>query len=144
MAVTVAVIVMIVSVVAAVSVIVASAVIIVVFVLAVVVPIIVPDFVVVLVSTPVIFPAPMASPVSALTAPREGAAIAVVRVEIVVDVAVKSDWTVEPGSGAEEYSTHEPLRAVIAEGRALIRRVVEVAVRADWLGAYLHVNTDLR
>ena len=142
-AVTVAVIVMIMAVTVVVPVM-TSAMVIMVFVLAVVISVIVPDFVVKLVSTPVVLPATMASPVSALTAHRERSAITVVRIEVMVDVAVKSDWAAEPGSGAEEYASHKPLRAVVAEGRALIRRVIEVAVGADRRSSYLHVDADLR
>ena len=116
----------------------------VVFVLAVVVAVIVPDFVVVLVSVPVILPATVASPVSALTAPRERAPIAEVRVEITIDVAAKTYGAAEPGSGAKEQATHKPLWAVVAERRALIGRVIEVAVGADRRSSYLHVDADLR
>jgi len=143
-AVPVIIMVMSVAVVTVISVIVASPMVIVVFVLAIVVAVIVPDFVVVLVSAPVIFPATVASPVSALTMHGERAAIAEVRVEITIDVSTETDGAAEPWSGAEEYSSHKPLRAVVAERRALIRRVIEVTVGADRRSSYLHVDADLR
>jgi hypothetical protein len=62
---------------------------------------------------------------------REGSAVAIVWVVPVVYVPVESALTVEPWSRAEKYSPHKPIGAVIAVGRAFIRRVVEITVWAN-------------
>lgn len=61
---------------------------------------------------------------------RVRAVIAVPRIVAVIDVAVESVRAVKPGAGADEDSTHKPVRAIVAVGGALVRCVVEVAVRA--------------
>src|ERR1700735_4332011 len=66
--------------------------------------------------------------------------IAAVRIGTVVDVTVKTVGAVEPGAGADEYATSEPVGSVVAVGGAVIRRVVEVSI-----GAYrgcADVDTD--
>lgn len=102
-----------------------------VLVLTIMIAVIVANFVVVFVAVELSLPTYVAAPVSVFAAPGERAVIAVVGIEVVVDVAVKAYRSAEPGSRANEYAARKPLRAVIAEGRALVRRVVEIAIRAD-------------
>jgi len=45
---------------------------------------------------------------------------------------------VEPRSGADEHATDEPIRAVVAIGRAGVRVIIVVAVSADGRDAYTH------
>lgn len=101
------------------------------FVLAVVIAVIVADFVVVLISAEMSFPAGMPAPVCMFAANRERPVIAEARVVIMIDIAVEADGPMEPRSRAEEDAALKPLRTVVAEGRALIRRVIEIAVWAN-------------
>lgn len=112
--------------------IVAPAVIAVILVLAVVVAVVVPDLIVVLVAAELMFPAAVAAPVSAFAATGKWTAIAEVRVVIMIDVAVEANGAAEPRSCAKKDAAYEPLRSVIAERCALVRRVIEIAVGADW------------
>jgi len=109
-----------------------------VLVLAIVVSVIVPDLIVILISVPLMFPATVSAPVGTLAAARKRAAVSEVRIVVVVDVAMKADGTPEPRPGAIKHASAEPLGTVVAEGRALIGRVVEIPV-----GAYRrHSDTD--
>ena len=128
--VAVVVIVMAVAMIAVVAFAVPVAVVVVVLVLAVVVSVIVPDLAVVLISVPLMFPAAVPAPVGTVAALREWAAVSVMRIEVMVDVATKAHWAAEPRAGAIEHATGEPLRTVVAEGRALIGGVVEIAIGA--------------
>ena len=114
------------------------AVIAVVLVLAIVVSVIVPDLVVILISVPLMFPAAMSAPVGTLAAAGKRAPVSEVRIVVVVDVAMKAHGSAEPRPGAIKHASAEPFGTVVAKGRALIRRVVEVSV-----GAYRrHSDTD--
>ena len=62
---------------------------------------------------------------------RVGSVIAIAWIEVVIHMSVEVVWAVEPGSGSYKDSAAEPLRAVKAVGRALIRRFGIVAVRAS-------------
>jgi hypothetical protein len=57
--------------------------------------------------------------------------VAVPWVKPVVDVAVETVGTVEPWSGADEDAADEPVGTVVTVGRAVIGRVVEVAIWAN-------------
>jgi hypothetical protein len=71
------------------------------------------------------------------------AMVAMTRIEAVVDVSIESAWSVEPGTGADEDSAEEPVRTVVAVGRAVVGREVEVAVGAVRLGPYVDADGDL-
>jgi len=107
-------------------------------VLAVVITIVVTNFVVVLVPVPAPFPTCVTAPVGAFTAYGIWAVIAKARIIVMVDVAAKTYRTAEPWSCAQEHATRKPLRTVISERCALIRRVAEVAVGAN----RRHANAD--
>jgi hypothetical protein len=68
-------------------------------------------------------------PVSML---RKWTAVAVMWIEAVVHVAVKVVGTVEPGAGPDEDASAEPLRPVVPVWSAVVRGVIEVAIRASW------------
>ena len=72
------------------------------------------------------------------------AVVAVVRVVAVIDVAVEAVWAVEPWAGTDEDATEEPVRAVVTVRSAVVRWIVEVAVRTDWRGTDIHPDCDLR
>lgn len=121
---------------------VADGVIAVVLVMAIVVPVIVPDFVVILISMPLMFPAAVSAPVGMLAARGEGTAVSEMRIVVMVDVAMKSHRAAEPWPGAIKHASAEPLRTVVAEGRALIGRVIEEAIGAH--RRHSNADADLR
>jgi hypothetical protein len=43
----------------------------------------------------------------------------------------------KPGAGADEDATCEPVRPVVAIRSAVVRRIVVVAIGADWRGAVI-------
>jgi hypothetical protein len=65
------------------------------------------------------------------TAPGERSCVAVTWVKAVVDVAVEAGMSVEPGTCADEDAAQKPVRSVVTVGRAIVRCVVEIAVRAN-------------
>ena len=58
-----------------------------------------------------------------------GSVVSVTRIVVVVDVTIKSVRTVKPGAGPDEYSPHEPIRAIVAIGCAVIGSVIVIAIR---------------
>ena len=78
----------------------------------------------------------------AVAASREWSVIAVVRIVAVIHVAVEAVGPMEPGSSADEDTAVEPVRPVIAIRSTVIRRVVEITVRAGRRNA--DTDRDLR
>jgi hypothetical protein len=101
------------------------------FVLSVVIAVIVADFIVILIAAEVPFPAYVAAPIGVFAASREWSAIAEVGIVFMVDVAVETNGAAKPGSCAKEDAACEPLRAIIAKGRALVWSVIEIAIGAN-------------
>jgi hypothetical protein len=64
--------------------------------------------------------------------------VAIVWVKAVVHMAIESVVAVEPGTSSNEYAADEPVRPVVAIGRAVIRSIVEIPIWA----AGLNANTD--
>ncbi len=60
--------------------------------------------------------------------------VPVTRIEATVDRAVKACPTAVPGACAEKYAAIEPLRTVVAVGRAVVRSIAIVAIGADGSG----------
>ena len=60
------------------------------------------------------------------------AVVSVVRMEMIVDVAVKTLRAVEPGANADEDAAVKPLRAVVAVRSAVVGWDVIIAVRTYW------------
>jgi len=120
---------------------VALAMIVVIFELTVVVAVVMPVFLAVFAAAEVLLPSTMTSPVGVLTAYRVWAVIAEARIVAAIDVTAEADRSVEPGPRTEEDSARKPGRRVVAEGRAPVRRVVVVAVRANRLDS--DVDGDL-
>lgn len=52
-------------------------------------------------------------------------------VEMMIDVAVKMVWSVEPGSGPNEHAARKPLRPVVAIWSAVVRWDLVVPVRTN-------------
>jgi hypothetical protein len=76
-----------------------------------------------------------------LAALRHRSGITVMRVVAIVYVAIEAAMTVKPRAGADEYPAAEPIGPVISVGGAVIRSVVEIAVRTSRLNT--DVDTDL-
>jgi hypothetical protein len=64
---------------------------------------------------------------------REGASVTALGVILIIHVATEMAIAMKPGTRASEYATNEPLRTVVTVGRARIRCVVIVPIRARWL-----------
>jgi hypothetical protein len=78
-----------------------------------------------------------------LTPPGHRAGVAVMRIIAVIDVAVEAMRAVEPRAGADEDSVCEPIRTIVAVGGTVIRRIVEVSVRAARGPANADADADL-
>jgi hypothetical protein len=72
---------------------------------------------------------------------RHRSMVSVMRIEAVVDVAIEPVGSMKPWSSPDEQSATEPIRSIVAVGSAVIRRIVEVAVRAH--GRYSDANGNL-
>jgi hypothetical protein len=79
---------------------------------------------------------------SSLADLRHGAFIAMVRTEVVIDMAAKVFVPVEPGADTDENAVIEPFRSVIAGGSAPVRGDIVVAVGA--IRSYADSDADLR
>jgi hypothetical protein len=62
---------------------------------------------------------------------RNGTFVAVMRIETVINVALEFVGAVEPGAGSDEHAAVEPLGAVVAVWRAVVRGGIVVAIRAS-------------
>lgn len=69
--------------------------------------------------------------------------VAMAGIVAVINVTIESTRTMEPGTGSKEDSAVKPIGAVIAVWSAVIRRVVKVAVGADWCRSNVYANGDL-
>jgi hypothetical protein len=74
---------------------------------------------------------------------RKWPVIPMASVPAVVHMANKARRAVEPGAGANEYSTDEPIRPIVAIGRAVVWRVIEVPVRTDRRRPNIDADADL-
>lgn len=81
--------------------------------------------------------------VEVLAAMRIFAAISVVAIVVIIDVAPEAAVTMEPWPSTDEDAAREPLGTVIAVGGAIIRGVIEVAVGALRRRSYLHRDLSL-
>ena len=80
--------------------------------------------------------------VEVFAAMRVFAVIAVAAIVVPIDVAPKVAVTMEPGTRADKDAVCEPLGSVVAVRRAIVRRVIEVAVGA--LGRRTDLDCNLR
>jgi hypothetical protein len=69
--------------------------------------------------------------------------ISIVRIPAIIYVAIKAARTMEPRSGADEQTVYEPVWPVIAIRGAIVRRVIEVPIRANWRRAEIYADADL-
>ena len=110
----------------------------VVLVLAIVMAVIVADLFAIFARVEIPFPSAMASPIGALATDGEWAVVAEAWIICAVVVPTEANWAVEPWTGSEEDSAGEPCWAVVAEGGAVVRCVVVIAVRTNWF----HTDVD--
>lgn len=113
------------------------------FVLAIMVAVIVPVFLAHVIAVETMLPTTVPSPVGALAALGEGSAVAKSRVEVAVNVAAETLWTMKPRTGTDEYAGRKPRRTIVAKRSTPVWRIVEVAVRADRLRSYLDIDAHL-
>jgi len=125
---------------AMVVVIVASAVFVVILVLPVMMAVVVANFVAIFAAVEVPFPSAVATPVSVLAADRVWTVITEARIVGAVDVAAEPDGSVEPWTSTEEDSAGKPGWTVVAEGGAVVWRVIVVAVWTDGFNADVDGN----
>ena len=59
------------------------------------------------------------------------ASVSMMRIEAVINVAVEAGCAVEPWAGSDEDTAVEPLGAVVPVWSAVVRGVIEVAIRAN-------------
>jgi hypothetical protein len=79
-------------------------------------------------------------PVAALW---ERTVVTEMRIVAVVDMAIEAASAVEPRAGSDEYSTPIPVGPIVAVGRAIIRRIVEVSVGANGRRPNVYANGNL-
>lgn len=113
-----------------------------VFVLAVVVPVVMPVLFVHFVAPKVLFPTLVPSPIGSFTPVRIGTPVPKPGIEAAIHIRVKTLRAMKPGTCTDKGSSHKPLRSVIAERRASIWRIVEVAIRTN--GGHSNIDGDLR
>lgn len=73
---------------------------------------------------------------------RHRTMVAMSRIVPVIDVAIEAVRPMEPRTGPDEDPVRKPIRAVVAVRSTVIRRIVEVAVRA--YGCYSNADHYLR
>jgi hypothetical protein len=78
--------------------------------------------------------------VGLISARRKRPFVAVTRVKPIIDVAGEVLRAVEPGASSNKHAANKPIGPVITVRSAVIRGIVEVAVRAD--GSYSDVYAD--
>jgi hypothetical protein len=78
-----------------------------------------------------------------LTTGGKRSTVAMAVVEMMIDVAVKTIRSMEPGTDADENPASEPFWAVIAVGRAVIGWGFVISVWANGRGADLDANAHL-
>src|SRR5579862_2501946 len=73
----------------------------------------------------------------------ERTVVSVMRIPAVIDVTIESARTMEPWACADEDAISEPIWTVVAVGRAIVRSIVEVAVRAHRSRPDIHSDGNL-
>jgi hypothetical protein len=107
-----------------------------------------------------VFPTPfmtcvayVASPISRLVCPkviealrpmlRQRSGVTVVRIKAVVNMAVKAARAVKPGASSEEHPANKPIGPIVAIRRAIVRRIIEVPVRANGSRSNIYADGNL-
>ncbi len=71
---------------------------------------------------------------------RQRSVIAIMRIPAIIYVAIEAARTMEPRAGSDKDAANEPVRAVVPVGSAIIRRIVEVPIRAHGRHANVYGN----
>ena len=111
--------------------------------LTVVVAVVVPVLGAIRTAVELIFPAAMVVPIRPLSRSRERTTVAVARIEPAIVIATKTYRPCEPRTRANKDAALKPLRPVIAERGAAVRRIVEVPIWACRRLSNIDVDTDL-
>jgi hypothetical protein len=74
---------------------------------------------------------------------RQRPSITVMRIEAVVDVAVKAAMTVKPGASPNKHPANKPIGPIVAVRSTVIRGIVEVAVRTHGSHSDVYADGDL-
>lgn len=74
---------------------------------------------------------------------REGAMVAVARIEVVVHRAVETGPAVVPGTRADEDTAVKPVRTVIPVRRAVVRRIAVIPIRTRRGGTDVDAKRNL-
>ena len=77
------------------------------------------------------FPTCVSAPIGSFASMRKRPSVSEPWIIATIHISTKAHWTAKPRTSTQENSSNKPLRSVIAEGRAGIRRVVEVSVGAN-------------
>jgi hypothetical protein len=75
---------------------------------------------------------------------RHRSSITVMRIEPVVDVAVKAVRTMKPRTSSKKHSTNKPIGPIVSVRSTVIRGVVEVSVRAHGRHPDIYADGNLR
>jgi len=70
----------------------------------------------------------------------ERAMVAIPGIVTVVHMAIEAGMAMEPGTRSDEDSARKPVGTVVSVGGAVIRRIVEISVRAHRSDAYVDSN----
>jgi hypothetical protein len=54
--------------------------------------------------------------------------VSVMRIVSVIHMAVEAVMAVKPGAGSDKHAAYKPVRAIVAIGRTVIRRVIKVPI----------------
>jgi hypothetical protein len=66
-----------------------------------------------------------------VSTPRKWTMVAVLWIEVIVNVTMEVGATVEPGAGSDEDASAEPLWPVVSVWSAVVRGIVEVTIGAN-------------
>jgi hypothetical protein len=75
-----------------------------------------------------------------LAARREPTVVSLTEIIAMIDVPIEMLWPVKPGSGTDEYTALEPLRAIVTIGGAVVRRHLVVPIRTNRRGTDIDRN----
>src|SRR5512146_64053 len=89
-------------------------------------------------------PAAMSAPVGTFSPHRQRSAISKARIKAAIEISAESFGATEPRSCAYKNAGLKPLRSIVPERSAVVRRVIEVTIRTNRLGDDVHGNVDLR
>ena len=79
-----------------------------------------------------------------ISARRQGTLVPAPRIVTVINMAIEPSMAMKPGSSSNEYSAGEPVWPIVTIGRAVIGRIVIVAVGAARFDSYADCHLAIR